>query len=228
MLRSLFLAVGMLAWSGVASASLIILDFNIPGRDYFRYDPYFEDGFRVSSVVQPLLSQPGVFFQQHYDLECALGGSPTCGVLYDFLPEYDGTSWLGTDSTSCRLLDESENVVGFGSLCGKPRIRIDYAGGLFTPIDLLSMTGGVHLASSKGGALLLSTRGVVAFTGDVWSDIEWLELSVSQLEGAPMGFDDLRVRVPEPGPLLLLVTGLLSIALSRRGECIRARLPRSR
>ena len=197
-----------------AYSSMITLDFNAGGGSY-RYTPYYEDGFRVYPVLSQISSDPVLYRETHFDMECGLNGSGfLCGSTSTLIPDYDGTVWLGTDSTGSRVLDADGNVVRYDGCCATPHIRIDRFGSLFTVLDFQGWAGG--LISSKGGVSGFGYGfNTVSVGGDLWTDIEWLELSVGFV-GAPQGIDNLRVQVPEPSVLALLGFGLAGLGITRR------------
>jgi len=102
-------------------------------------------------------------------------------------------------------------AVGSAGFC-TPDIRIDRFGETFTALSFVNVQFGYKLTSSKGGIATVH-EGIVDLTGDAWTNVEWLSLTTTTLDGFPQGFDDLVVQyaVTEPYALLLLATGLLGL-----------------
>lgn len=193
-------------------ASVVTLNFNSsPG--IYLYDPYYEDGFRVYSQPVQLSSNPDLFVQGHYDMSCGPTGElSSCGQLSSFFPNYDGTPFLGSDPTGARLLDADGHVVAGQSSPSVSHIRIDRFGMPFSVLDFQGFSGG--LLSSKGGIAGGGQWDTVSVSGDLWRDVEWVELLYSFL-GSPTGIDNLRVEVPEPPTLVLLGLGLAGLVFTR-------------
>jgi PEP-CTERM motif-containing protein len=221
------LALAVLAIAAEPSrATALTLDFNGPGSGSFQYGAYSEDGFRVYSMLLPTATGPAgtAFYQGHYDRECGIATTAPseCGNTTPFAPNYDGTQWLGTDPGSLRYFDAGSSLLSAGndhSLI--PRIRIDRSGDLFSLLDFVNVRGGYALTSSAGGYIAPSINPAnfgqqVLLAGNLWSNISWLELTPLTDIGAPVGFDNLNMNVPEPAPLALFLLALVGLGALRR------------
>jgi hypothetical protein len=221
------LALGVLATVSQSSgATALTLDFNGPGSGSFQFDPYLEDGFRIQSLLVPTAAGPAgtAFYQGHYDRECgiAMTAPSECGHTTPFAPHYDGTQWLGTDPGSLRYFDANGSLLSAGNDHALiPRIRIDRSGELFSLLDFVNVRGGYALTSSNGGFIAPSINPanfgqLVFLAGNQWANISWLELTPLTDIGAPVGFDNLNMNIPEPAPLALFVLALTGLGALRR------------
>jgi PEP-CTERM motif len=221
------LALAVLATvSQPSRATALSLDFNGPGAGAFQYGPYLEDGFRIQSLLVPTALGPAgtAFYQGHYDRECGIATTAPseCGNTTPFAPNYDGTPWLGTDPGSLQYFDANGTLLSAGndhSLI--PRIRIDRSGELFSLLDFVNVRGGYALTSSNGGFIAPSINPanlgqLVFLAGNQWSNISWLELTPITDIGAPVGFDNLNMNIPEPAPLALFALALAGLGAMRR------------
>ena len=219
--RAALIGLALVAWTSTTHATVITLDFNGPGAGTFQYDPYYEKGFEVTSL---LVETATGFYQAHYDRECGIATtSPdACGVTSPLTGDYDGTPFLASEYGSSRFFDPDGNFL-LAACCAMPRIRIDAFGALFTPLDFLNVRSGYSLTSSKGGSFAdyLPIGTLVSLSGDLWTDIAWIDLTVapdivSRCPGVPCGIDNLRMKVPEPSPLSMVPAIVIGIILSRR------------
>lgn len=142
-------------------ANILTVDFNGPGTGTFLYSPYYEDGFRIYSLLiqaeRMVFTDNGLVssasYQGHYDRDCGIGTTEPsqCGKTTSFAPYYDGTPWLGSDPGTARYFDADGNFLIAANGFDVPRIRIDRFGELFSALDFISVRGGYALTSSSGG-----------------------------------------------------------------------------
>jgi hypothetical protein len=223
LLQVLVLAV-LAGVSQTSGAIALTLDFNGPGSGTFQYAPYFEDGFRVQTLLVPTATGPAgsAFYQGHMDRECGIGftDASQCGLTTAFAPLYDGTPWLGTDPGTARYFDADGNFLTATNLGSVPHLRIDRSGELFSLLDFVNVRGGYTLTSSAGGLVAIGggLGQSVVLSGDLWSNISWLELTPTINIGVPVGFDNLNFNVPEPASLALFVLALAGLGLMRRRQ----------
>lgn len=168
--------------------------------------------------------------------------SPNCHI--DERGGYPGNEnrWIGFDASACESLFNPD-FLGPPELRGPiphPGVRgalwMDYSGSPFSlrSIEIMDF-GGWTVASSKGGFFDSSTIPywvfnpdpfapvnsdlIIDFHGSEWNHVEWLLFFGGT--GAPMGFDNLVLSVPEPSTWFLLLAGITVLAI-RRCKTIRA------
>jgi hypothetical protein len=203
-------------------ATALTLDFNGPGAGSFQYGSYFEDGFRIHSLLIPTATGPAgtAFYQGHYDRDCGIATTAPseCGKTTPFAPFYDGTPWLGSDPGTARYFDADGNFLTAANRFDVPHIRIDRSGELFSLLDFVNVRGGYSLTSSAGGFVAIGggLGQSVVLSGDLWSNISWLELTPTINIGVPVGFDNLNMNIPEPASLALFVLALAGLGAMRR------------
>lgn len=184
-----------------AHAGQVLLDFEEVAPAYVVTTNYLRDGFRLSPSC-------------HYDL-VAPGGDHQ---------GFAGSQWMGFDGSTCGYNFNSNYLrpagpLGYGA---GPEIWMDYSGRPFSLESIFLNSTAVTIHSSKGGVYrlpvdLIGPR-VVSFSGGDWQGIQWIlfEQWGGADAGAPQGFDQMVLRVPEPGTAALLALGFIAVSVARR------------
>jgi len=214
------LVVALLVFAAPCRAGLVMLDFN-SGSGEYHFDPYYEGGLRAWGPM--IANGDGTYRKNHYDLDCGLYAPSPVICPQSPKPEapaYDGSVWIGTDVTRCEQVEADGTfigpiTVGSGLPCDG-KIRIDRFGVPFSAVDVVFMAS--TLTSSKGGVASGGWGQRVALAGDLWRDIEWLEIT-GKNGGAPGGIDNLVLQVDEPylPALVALMIGCAAV-LQRRSR----------
>jgi hypothetical protein len=176
-----------------AHAGVVSLDF----EDAFGrvvYNNYFTQGFRFSP-------------NSHYDI----GGGST-------------GNWLGWDHGAPAIvhpyIESNPYWLGPAELSpwtngnrdvGDSWMYIDASGAHFDLLSFDLVAYGLDVFSSNGGVKSVEINSTsplpVSFSGDEWEGLTWLLVRAGS-PGVPAGFDNLVMRVPEPGSLLLALTAV--------------------
>jgi hypothetical protein len=140
------------------------------------------------------------------------------------------------------LADGSAQIDTFAG--GASTVKFDRWGGAFDFFSLLIDSWDPHpdglapdelayVTSSNGGYVSISNAGAMSFTGPLWSNVSWVELSVidpnhrtGDTQQDNLVFDNIRYGVPEPSSVLLMSLGIIPVALAniRRKRLHRIRL----
>lgn len=178
----------------LAQASIVVVDF---------------EGLPPAPTSQENLSNQGFSF------------SPNCH--YHLLDGRNGfgSTWLGFDT--CGVIGPNPDFLGPPELGLFPAVMwVDYANQPFTLLSLFVMTPFWTVQSSNGGFLDINSLiggsdlpfMTANFSGPEWTGITWLVFATDA--GFPVGFDDLTLRVAEPGTLALFALALAVLSGGRR------------
>jgi hypothetical protein len=211
LLRALAL-VALLSGPMAAHPSTITLDFDdlASGSSWTQLNSNLEyQGFRFSPNCLLVEVPANVFPGEDYD-SAWIG---TSGVCYLSAEEYGNNDFLGP---------ESLRAVRGGTPVERV-IWIDYGGRPFSLESVVNIYDFSTWTSSKGGyhvrTGLEGCQGVtcsVSFDGGEWKGIQWAMFSIGLGTGPPFGFDNLKIKVPEPGTVALLGLGLAGLVFTRR------------
>jgi hypothetical protein len=116
------------------------------------------------------------------------------------------------------------NLKDFG--VGERRVQFELVSGLnfdFIGFSRSDAFGDATITSNRGGSITFSPVSAVDFTGPLWDDLEWIQVSASQQFGElkfnSFTFNDaptISAAVAEPATLVLLAGGLIVGCLRRR------------
>ena len=155
--------------------------------------------------------------------------SPSCHYdLVDAQASY-GSQWIGIDGSNCRaggLINPQflgpDEYIRTHVPDAPPVLWLDHAGQPFSLHSLDLVSADYTILSSKGGSARV--RGGPGFVPPIpqthfefdapeWTGVTWLVFILNNDFGAPQGFDNLALSVPEPGTRGLLAVALGCLAL---------------
>jgi hypothetical protein len=109
---------------------------------------------------------------------------------------------------------------------GERRVQFELVSGLnfdFIGFSRSDGSGNATITSNRGGSITFSNVSAVDFSGPLWDDLEWIQVSASQRFGEfkfnSFTFNDaptISAAVAEPSTLVLLAGGLIVGCLRRR------------
>ena len=177
----------------------------------------FEDLSGQGAIITSNYSTQGVRFSPsgHFDVREALMDNAWNSTWFGF----DGSGGCPFVFNSDFLGPPEYSVSSGSGNCGL--VWVDYSNRPFSLLSLDVVIGNWSVTSSNGGfaqALVGTLEDPfprMTFEGPEWTGIKWL-LFDARRNGAPVGFDNFTIRVPEPGTLALMSLGLLGLGFARR------------
>lgn len=184
---------------------LLAVTLNFDSSGFNFENTYTENGLNITPNCHISFNNDGAGFGGSNYIATDLGGCYGAGT---WNRDFPGPGHYQVDAS-----DTWEST---------PAVLWIEAGGLpFSLLDFyIPLYPNFILTSSRGGRFVTSSIGFVSFSGDEWSDLDWLLFDIGSGIGisAGVGIDRLRVnihgaarRVPEPGSILLLVLGVMML-----------------
>lgn len=127
-----------------------------------------------------------------------------------------GSNKISGDDSGCSGGDYNADYLGSPG----QTVYIDFQGWSFSLASLSSLdldgdSGTVR--SSRGGFAELGLDGLpMSFTGELWRNIQWIELSIAGPGKPGLWVDDITMVIPSPPSLWLALLGLAAMGAVRR------------
>ncbi len=229
------LCTALLAMSGPSLALPLTLEFGTgkpgPGETQSGYYNFYrgeEKKFFWQNTVKKDLFSDG-YVQGHWDYGSCHDFACGQNIDPDFPVEpwdYDGSTFLGTDPTRCRVVDEAGEPLGPVSdkgepiaedqvvpLCGTP-LKLSRGGLPFNVLSFIPVGSGIY---NDKGAYADGLSGYLVSLADdpLWQGVKWIIIEGCGC-GSPAGIDSLTVEIPEPNFLALAPFAIAAWACRRR------------